>query len=161
MDNSVRLKYIQLLGQITFDFNELEDIINIAISELIGIPDGDVSDRITAGETFQGLQRLLNVLFRYRVTNPTQLKRLDDLNRKLDGNSEEIIGVNTERNDLLHSLWSTTELQGQTTAFKWKRAKINLKKYKSEIREIEITDLENLIVKIKDVTQELKQSHER
>ncbi len=128
-----------------------------AIAELIGIPDKDVAGRITAGEAFQDLQRLLNVLFRYRVQSLTQLERLDNLNKRLDGNGGTIIGINAERNELLHGAWKLVIFLGKTRAMKSKRSKMNLRKYKAEFRFVEVAELENLIVKINDTTRELRQ----
>lgn len=153
MPDSNKLKYLQLLGQITIDFNKLEDALQGTILFLTGNADLEVVERITAGDQFQSLLRLFNVLFRYRVTNPIQLKRLNDLNEHLDGE----MGVNRKRNEFLHSSWLLTDMFGEpTTAVTHKRAKTNLKKYKADYHVVETAELENFIRKLNEATLELR-----
>jgi len=71
MTSKISLPYPELstaLGQIVRQCSNLEGIISIFIGILIGA-DREIGQIVTAGLSFNSLSSLLNMLFRYRVSD--------------------------------------------------------------------------------------------
>jgi len=141
--------YLNLIGQIVVSFNSLEKQIKDGIAQLIS-DDLGMTTRITAGEPFMNLQRLLNVLFRYRVSDRTQLTKLDELNKTLGD-------VDVQRNNYVHSEWFMGRFfpMGEPFAQRYKASKNALKIFKGEKTFPRVQELEQFVVRINGLTNEL------
>lgn len=141
--------YLIAIGQIVVSFNNLEKQMRGGVAQLIS-GDLGMTTRITAGESFMSLQRLLTALFRYRIDDKTQLKRLDDLNKALAESD-------VQRNNYIHSEWFIGKFfpLGEPFAQKYKASKNTLKNFKAERMYPRIEELGLLAVKLGELTKEL------
>lgn len=140
--------YRKLLGQIVIAYNKLEAEIRRAIAELIS-DDLGMTTRITANDTFPQLIRLLNVLFRYRVTEASQLGRLNKLNTQFKIADES-------RNKYLHSDWDIYEhFVGFPYAQTYKTSKMIQDKFRAEMNYPEPLELMEAITQIETTIKTL------
>lgn len=86
--------YLKAIGAITVNLTNLESEIAYSICVLNSEETG-ASRRITAGEPFANLLRLLVVLFKYRVSNSEQLEKFETIRIELGR-------VNDLRNIYIH-----------------------------------------------------------
>lgn len=80
--------YLRAIGQITVNMSNLEDEMARCIG-ILNCPDEGANMRITAGEPFANLLRLLDVLFRYRVSDEARLKEFKTITDALSNVTEK------------------------------------------------------------------------
>ena len=89
---------LQALGQITADFQVLEETISSFILDLIGA-EPDVGEIITSELSFRKLIDLLSALFKHQVRNDTKIAEMERLVLRANV-------VEQKRNTIIHSGWA-------------------------------------------------------
>lgn len=89
---------LQALGQITADFQLLEETISSLILDLIGA-DPDVAEIITSELSFRKLVDLLSALFKHQVRNERKIVEMERLLTRANA-------VEQKRNTIIHSGWT-------------------------------------------------------
>ncbi|GEM_PF-6169636 len=139
--------YLNVIGRITVNLTRLEDEMTKAIGILIG-EDGGANIRITAGEPFLNLLRLLDVLFRYRITDESILKQF----KKITADLEK---VNNDRNINVHGVLNFFETSNSTIVTKYKYSKRSLGKFKIDTTPPTLDTLKEIAQSIEDVRTRL------
>jgi hypothetical protein len=91
-------KTLTTLGGITSNFSVLEFLLACHVSRLIS-DDPKIGAIITCEMSFQSLFKAFDSLIRYKITDPEQLKRSEDLVKRLKKAEED-------RNKVIHSIYA-------------------------------------------------------
>ena len=110
MTPTVDPSLLEPLGQLTVNFNILEQILAFFVWNLIGHQQ-IVGQIVTAGMPFRRIVDLFCSLFRYRFTGPTELTALADLRKRIED-------VEANRNAFVHSVWAGAGELGTGTRLK-------------------------------------------
>jgi len=101
---------LQALGQISADFQILEDVISSFILDLMGA-EPDVSEIITSELSFRKLIDLLGALFKHQVRNERKIVEMQRLLARANA-------VEQKRNAIIHSAWTWGKTDGTITRIK-------------------------------------------
>jgi hypothetical protein len=140
---STKDDYLKIIGEITVNMTNLEDRMATSIGVLYGGDDG-ANMRVTAGEPFANLLRLLDVLFRYRISDEKELKRFDTIEKALNK-------ANDDRNTHIHGVLQFVEEKEKLIVHKHKFSKMNLGKFKTDYSPPTLETLQQLAQSITSV----------
>ena len=141
--------YFKAIGQVTVNFTNLESEMARSIGVLNCEEEG-ANIRITAGEPFANLMRLLAVLFRYRISDPDQLEKFENIIKDLNE-------VSDKRNINIHGICNILEAFDRTYVIKKKYSKNKLKKFDVDTTPPKLEELVSLSKEIEDVRSKLSE----
>jgi hypothetical protein len=101
---------LQALGQISADFQLLEETMSSFILDLIGA-EPDVAEIITSELSFRKLVDLLSALFKHQVRNERKIVEMERLLARANS-------VAQKRNIIIHSGWAWGKTEGTVTRLK-------------------------------------------